>query len=176
MASGSPSLSNRQDWQTRLTFIVDTMREMSRQTDPQEMVRNYGARMQKLLPRDRWIALSRRGLSDGRFRITRSSTWEDDINPWKQKDRLPLLSGGMLSELVYGNEPVIINDFHPSPDDPAFEYLEGMRSFSAIPQYDRGEALNMIISLSATPDTFDHEEFPELVWMSNLFGRATHNL
>ena len=82
----------------------------------------------------------------------------------------------MLGELIYANEPRIINDFRPDPDDPAFEYLEGMRSLSAIPQYDRGEALNMIVSLNRTPNSFDPEEFPELVWMSNLFGRATHNL
>ena len=82
----------------------------------------------------------------------------------------------MLGELLYANEPRIINDFRPDPNDPAIEYLEGMRSLSAIPQYDRGEALNMIISLDRTPNNFDPEEFPELVWMSNLFGRATHNL
>jgi hypothetical protein len=27
------------DWQQRLAIIVETMRDMSRQTDPQEMVR-----------------------------------------------------------------------------------------------------------------------------------------
>ncbi|RPI89194.1 MAG: stage II sporulation protein E, partial [Planctomycetaceae bacterium] len=29
------------DWQERLAMIVETMREMSLQTDPQEMVRAY---------------------------------------------------------------------------------------------------------------------------------------
>ena len=168
--------SSGDNWQTRLAFIVDTMREMSSQTDPQQMVKNYGARMRELLPRDRWIAVSRRDLADGQYRITRSSTWEDDINPWKQKDRLPLLTGGIMAELVYGNEPRIDNDFHPPAGDPAAEFLAGMRSYSAIPQYDRGEALNMILSFSKEPNSFDYEEFPQLVWMSNLFGRATHNL
>jgi len=176
MSSSTPRTDPHEDWQTRLAFIVETMREMSSQTDPQEMVKNYGARMRELLPRDGWLALSRRGLESPKYRITRSNTWDEDINPWTQKDRLPLLDRGVLGELIYANQPRIINNFRPDPDDPAFEYLDGMRSLSAIPQYDRGEALNMIVSLNRTPDSFDTEEFPELVWMSNLFGRATHNL
>jgi sigma-B regulation protein RsbU (phosphoserine phosphatase) len=176
MSSPEPSTTPHEHWQTRLAFIVETMREMSSQTEPQEMVKNYAARMRQLLPRDGFLSLSRRGLESPSYRITRSSTWEEDINPWKQKDRLPLFDRGILGELIYANEPRIINDFQPDADDPAFEYLDGMRSLSAIPQYDRGEALNMIISFNHTPDSFDPEEFPELVWMSNLFGRATHNL
>ena len=38
------------DSQERLAYIVDTMREMSMQTDAQEMVRSYGARVRSLLP------------------------------------------------------------------------------------------------------------------------------
>jgi sigma-B regulation protein RsbU (phosphoserine phosphatase) len=140
------------------------------------MVKNYGTRMQQLLPRDGWLALSRRELAPPQYRITRSSRWDEEINPWKQKDKLPLLDGGVLCELLYSNEPRIINDFRTDAEDPAFEYLDGMRSLTAIPQYDRGEALNMIVSLSRQPNAFDPEEFPEFVWMSNLFGRATYNL
>ena len=36
------------DWCRRLNAIVQTMREMSRQTDPQEMVRSYARRMQQV--------------------------------------------------------------------------------------------------------------------------------
>ena len=31
------------DWQERLAYIVDAMRDMSLQTDAQEMVRSYGS-------------------------------------------------------------------------------------------------------------------------------------
>jgi sigma-B regulation protein RsbU (phosphoserine phosphatase) len=62
---------------------------MSRQTDPQEMVRSYGERMRRLLPSDGRISLSRRGLTAPKYRITRSTTWAENINPWKEKDRLP---------------------------------------------------------------------------------------
>ncbi len=72
------------DWQERLAYIEDAMREMSLQTEAQEMVRSYGTRVRKLLPVSRWLSVSRRGLDAPWFRITRSSTWTETIDPWKQ--------------------------------------------------------------------------------------------
>ena len=40
-------------WQERMTNIVETMREMIRQSEPQAMVRAYGARMQQIGARTR---------------------------------------------------------------------------------------------------------------------------
>ena len=122
------------DWRHRLHVIIEMMREMSLQTNPQSMVRAYGQRIRQLMPANRYVALSRRGLEFPKYRITRSSLWkEEEINPWTQKDRLPLLEGGLLGELIYGDEPRIIDDLAVSPDDPAAEYLEGQLSLMAIP-------------------------------------------
>jgi sigma-B regulation protein RsbU (phosphoserine phosphatase) len=164
------------DWRGRLAFIVKTMREMSRQTDAQAMVRAYGARVRQLMPADRRVSLSRRDLASPRFRITRSSTWEGEINPWKEKDRLPLLEGGLFAELIYGDEPRILDDFRIAPGDPAAEFLAGQRSLLAIPLYDQGVALNMVVLMRQEPGAFQPEQLPQTVWMSNLFGRAAHNL
>lgn len=163
-------------WQDRLSLIVETMRELSRQTDPQAMVRAYGSRMRQLLPTDRMISISRRDLDPHKFRITRSSLWKEEINPWKEKDRLPILQGGLLGELIYGDTPRIINQVEVHPDDPAREYLDGFRSLIAIPNFDQGVALNMVVFMRRDADGFTAEQLPEWVWMSNLFGRATHNL
>ena len=46
----------------------------------------------------------------------------------------------------------------------------------AIPHYDQGTALNMVILLEQEPAAFDPEKFPEWLWVSSLFGRLTHNL
>ncbi len=164
------------EWQHRLSLVVQTMREMSLQTDPQAMVRSYIKRMSSLLPSDRMIAVSRRDLEPPRYRITRSSEWKEEINPWKERDRLPVMEGGLLGELVYGDEPRVIDEIQVADDDPSAEYFAGQRSLVAIPQYDRGVALNMVVMMRAQPGAFDRERFPEMVWMSNLFGRATHNL
>jgi sigma-B regulation protein RsbU (phosphoserine phosphatase) len=166
------------NWKGRLASIVDAMREMSLQTEPEAMVRAYGARARDWMPADRWISLSRRGLVAPQFRITRSSTWTEKINPWKEKDRLPLFEGGLLGDLVYGDEPRLIDDLEPllGSNDPALEYLAGFRSLMAVPHYEQGEGLNMVILLREAPSAFDPEKFPEWVWVSSLFGRATHNL
>src|SRR4051812_12747752 len=132
-------------WPERLAYVLDTMREMSRQTDPQRMVQAYSARMRQVVKSDRALSLSRRGLASPRFRITRISTWHDAVNPWRSANRLPSFEGGLLGQLIYGDEPVVIDDLHVAPDDPAAEYLAGMGSLVAIPLYDQGVALNMVV-------------------------------
>ncbi len=160
----------------KLAFIIDTMKEMSLQTDPQKMVRAYASRMSRIYPADRRISLSRRDLAPPHFRITRYSGWKEEINPWKQTDRLPVLRGGVLSDILYGDEPRIIDELEVSPSDPAMEYLTGQRSLLAIPLYDSGKSMNMVVLTRAVPCGFDPAQLPEWVWMGNLFGRATHTL
>ncbi len=174
----SPGLFDElaKNWRERLDLIVETMKEMSRQIDPQEMSRAYGKRMQSLRPTDRMVSVSRRGLKEPWYRVTRCSLWKESINPWKETDRLPLLKGGLIAELLYGDEPRLFDELHTDGDDPAAEYFDGMQSMLAIPMYDRGVALNMVLLMRREPSAFSLDEFPEIVWLSNLFGRATHNL
>lgn len=164
------------DWKQRLAVVIDTMREMSRQTDPQEMVRAYGDRIRPLFPHVRRLSLSRRDLQSPRYRITRSTTWNEDINPWKERHRLPLFEGGLLAELIYGGEPQIWDDLEVPADEPAAEYLSGFRSLLAIPMFEGGESINMVVILREEPAAFAREEIADLVWRTNLFGRATSNL
>jgi sigma-B regulation protein RsbU (phosphoserine phosphatase) len=140
------------------------------------MVRVFAKRSRDLLPIDRSVSLSRRGLNPPEYCITRSSTWTSEVNPWKEKDRLPVLKGGLLGELIYGDEPRIIENLEVAPDDPGIEYFAGQRSAMAIPTFDRGVALNMVVLMRSEPVAFSYEQFPEWVWFSNLFGRATYNL
>jgi sigma-B regulation protein RsbU (phosphoserine phosphatase) len=164
------------DWRERLDLIVETMREMSTQTDPQEMRKAYAERVRRIIPTDATVSLSRRELKFPYYRITRSTLWKRDINPWKEKDLLPLLQGGILAELLYADEPRFFDDLVVPEDDPAAEYLTGYRSFLVIPQYDRGTALNWVILMKREPGAFRREQFPEIVWMTNLFGRVTYSL
>jgi sigma-B regulation protein RsbU (phosphoserine phosphatase) len=166
------------DWKQRLALITEMMREMSLHDEPQEMVRTYGARMRTIMPSDRSVSLSRRGLVAPNYRITRSTTWSEPIDPWKQKDRLPLLQGGLLGELLYGDVPRIIDDITPflKPDDPALNYLEGQKSLMAMPHFDKGVGLNMVVTMRKEAGAYDPNQFPERYWINSLFGRATHTL
>jgi sigma-B regulation protein RsbU (phosphoserine phosphatase) len=164
------------DTPQRLEFVVELMREISRQTEPQAMVQMYSRRMRQIVPTDGSLSLSRRGLDVPYFRITRSSRWTDAPNPWRRPDRLPVLMGGLLSDLIWGEKPVILDELKISEDDPAAEFLAPHRSLCAIPLYDQGQSLNMVVLLRNQPAAFNRELLPEHLWLSNLFGRATHNL
>lgn len=163
-------------WDQRLAYIVDMMREMSTQSDPQAMVEAYVQRVQHLLPATRRISLSRRDLKYPYVKVTRYSDWSERVNPWASPDRLPVVQGGLFAELIYANEPRLIDELTLDDDDPSAPYLDGQRSILAIPLYDQGESLNMVVIGQDRPNAFDPERIPEWVWMSNLFGRATLTL
>jgi len=163
-------------WPKRLEFFVETMRWMSSETDPQRMVRNYGARMGEFFSRDGLISLSRRDLTSPFYRVTRSHTWTHEVNPWKQKIQLPTLDRGIMGEWIYGEQAIVVNDLKLVDGDPGEEFLKGMRSVMVVPQFDNGHALNMVVILKKQANGFDPEQLPEQVWIANLFGRATHNL
>ena len=81
-----------------------------------------------------------------------------------------------MGELIYGDIPRIIDDLRVADDDPGRAYFGDHRSVMAIPHYDRGVGLNMTLSFRKDPHAFPPEQFPDWVWMSSLFGRATQNL
>lgn len=176
----SQSLGTEPAWRRELAIVVDMMREVSRQSDPQAAALAYGRKLREsgLVPADTWLSVSRRGLQKPSYRITRSWKWKETINPWAEPERLPKYDSGLISELMYSNEPVIIENLQArlKPDDPAAEYFEGMNFLLTLPQYENGEVLNMSIVMARRPEAFDRERIPNLVWQSNLWGRSVHNL
>ena len=159
-----------------LGVILDTVKALSCTTDPKEMVTIFSERVGGIVPRDYTMTLTRRGLEPPRYRIARCSRWEDAPDPWTEQDRLPVLEGGILGDLIFGNEPAVLDDVHVEADDPAYDLLHDIRSIMALPNYDGGESLNMMLLLSHEADGFDKIVLPEMVWTVNLFGRAVHNL
>ena len=162
-----------------LHAVVELMRKLSTLTDPQEAAILYGSGLRrfKLVPNDRYLSLSRRGLKYPQFRITRNSDWKQHPDPWNEKHRLPLLSGGLLAEIIYSNEPAIIKDLpsRVSREDPASDVLQGMKLLVSLPHYDNGESINAGILLNREDD-FPFEDLPMMLWQANLWGRATLNL
>ena len=168
-------------WQQRLDAIVSLMRDMSLLSDPQEIARMNSARVRAILPNDGIIGVSRRNLDAPFYKVTRASAWErpgarGQPDPWREPHRLPVYSSGLLGELLYADVPAIIPELRVPDDDPCRALFMGARSAAAIPQYEAGRALNMVVILNDRPHGMDPERFPELVQQSNLFGRATSNL
>lgn len=166
------------DWREQLKVVVELMRGLSRETDPQKAAQYYVARVRKMFPADRWVSVSRRGMPPGEYFITRSSTWTEEIDPWRERQRLPNFKGGLLGELIYSEEPQVIEDIASrlGPDDPAIEYFRDMKSLVTLPMYDEGVALNMLVQMFTDPSKFPLDRYPQLMWQANLWGRGTLNL
>lgn len=164
------------DWQARLAEIDELMREMSLQSDPQKMVASYGLRVRKLYGNDGFVSVSRRNIAAPKFRVTRSSVWKEQPDPWREPHKLPVHDAGILGRLLYEGKPALINELDVDPSDPCAPYLAGMGSLLAIPHYENGVVLNMVCSLIKRRNGFVHDRVPEAVWLSSMFGRATSNL
>ena len=179
LAATTPAAADAATGHVPLGEIYETMREMSLQTDPQLMVRQYGDRMRRVFPDQHRVSLSRRGLEYPQYRVTRTSRWEDAgryVDPWEQPEQTEVKSGGLLAELIYANQARVFDDLTLSEDDPAYEFFGDCRSLLAIPLLDEGEALNMVVFGRETARGFDHSRIPERFWLSNLFGRAAQSL
>ncbi len=163
-------------WEERLAHVAETMRQVSFEDDPRRMVEVYRTRLADVSQMDGFLSISRRDVELPNYLIARSSTWDTEPDPWVEREKLPRLRGGIIAELLSAGEPRVISDFEVSPADPAAEYFTGMRSLVAIPIFDHGEVLNLIIQMRKAKDGFNSERFPEMVWLTNLFARATNSL
>jgi hypothetical protein len=160
----------------QLKAIVQTLSEISSINDANELAQLYIARMQTLFPFDRVLSISRRGMQSPLYRLTRSNLWSPDANPWTEREKLPVFSRGLLGRLLYAGEVALLNDLNIDDIDPAYEHLAGMQSLVAVPHFDDGEALNMVIHASKDPGAFDPARLEEFVLLSSLFGQIIGNL
>ncbi|HEV8377725.1 MAG TPA: PP2C family protein-serine/threonine phosphatase [Tepidisphaeraceae bacterium] len=168
----------RRPWQEELAIIDRTMKAISDVTDPETFVNVYYDNIGSLIPGNDYVSVSRRNVPPPYYLITRSSRFKEHLNPWKQRDLLPRMTGGLLGEIAYANQPVIIDDV-PSrlkADDPAHFYLEGFQSLVALPHYEANQGINVTIMLSPPGREMDKAVIPMLHWQSGLFGRGTTNL
>src|SRR4051812_375787 len=168
----------RRPWQEELAIIDRTMKAISDVTDPEAFVTAYFDNIGSLIPGNDYVSISRRNVAPPFYLITRSSRFKEHFNPWTQRDRLPRMSGGLLGEIVYANEPVIIDDIPArlKADDPAHFYLEGFQSLVALPHYEANQGINVTCMLAPAGREMDKAVIPMLHWQSGLFGRGTTNL
>ena len=174
IADALSSQASNLPFDDRLRLAVDAVRRISMSDDTNSMVRDFEARTRWQMASDRWLAVSRRGLNAGWYRITRNTEWTNPPDPWLEPHRLPVHQGGLLAELVYSDTPSVINNLAErlSPEDPAWPYLSTAGSMMVIHHFDQGEGLNMAVMLKAEPEAFTAEILPEQILVHNLFGRV----
>ena len=167
---------NRTDWQTNLELVNVLMRNVSRETDPQSLVRAYAQGIRALFDVDHSVSVSRRELEQPWYRITRSRRFAKEINPWEQRHELPVIMGGLLGEWFYADKPMFIEHFDADENDPAYFHLKDVHTVFVMPQYEQGVALNATMLFWTDPSRVDVEQLPNALWQGNLFGRTTHAL
>jgi sigma-B regulation protein RsbU (phosphoserine phosphatase) len=172
------AMLKRLPWQEELAIVDRTMKAISGITDPEEFVGAYWRGIGDLLKVDDYVSLSRRNVEPPFFLVTRSSRFTEHFNPWTQRERLPRLSGGLLGELAYANQPVIIDDLPArlAADDPGSFYLQGFQRLVALPHYEDDQGINVTVLLVPAGVEHDPSMIPILHWQSGLFGRGTTNL
>jgi putative nucleotidyltransferase with HDIG domain len=159
-----------------LALVLEAAREMSRHDDPSAVTDLAIAHGRRILRFDRSIAATRREIPSPAIRVTRSDAPGTDFHDPTGHDEFPLITSGVLAELLHAGEPRLIDDLSVSPSDPAAMYLSGMRSLVAIPQFRLGRADDMVFHLRREPASFRPERFAELVLITSLFGQTINNL
>ena len=165
----------------RLNEIADLMRTVSALSDPQAVQREFSRRMTSFTRTEGYLALSRRGLPQGQFKITRAmldpkAMRDNTVNPWQAWDDLPTQTGGFLGAAIADDRPKYFPDVRIENDPVLGNRITAFRSVVVTPLFDEGQALNWGIILRHAPDAFTHDEIEEFLYRGNLIGRMTRNL
>lgn len=171
-----------------IALLVDAMRAVSRETEPNRVLYTFGRRLHRIRPVDIFLSVSTRGLAPGEYKITRlfrtadmydeslGERLEEQQNPWLRWDDLPTHVGGFIGDVIALGEPQLMQELDLR-GDPAFgDELEGMGSCMALPLFDQGEAINWSFQFRTAHDGFTLEMLEQTLITSNLFGNATRNL
>ncbi|MAY75432.1 MAG: hypothetical protein CMJ31_12110, partial [Phycisphaerae bacterium] len=166
----------------RMSDLTELFRTGSVIDDPVAMLSHFAKWFGRRRQADFFVSVSKRGLRDGEFKITRriiggpATRSGDPPNPWRDWNRLDTHSGGLIGELLSREELQVLSALDASDDPILGDDLAGMRTAIAIPTFDGGKALNWAISFFRDEMPRD-QEFAESAMLDiNMLGMATRNL
>lgn len=159
-----------------LQDVTDMMREISKYTDPTDIVREYIKRIRQFYPVDRVIALARPDMNSDEVFYACMGNWDKPVLPWGNLENFEPLGDGLLKNLCLNGEPTIVNDLTDELSENDRDILGEMNSLRTIPLFNKGEASQVIVGMKAEPNGFQQEDLSALVWLGNLFGKAVQNL
>lgn len=159
---------------------IDLLRQVSGVTDPQEVQRIFSRRL-SVEDVGGYIAVSRRGLKPGEYKITRlmlddSSLLRNDVDPWRQWDSLPVHRGGLIGQIIATECPKVIQWPGEVPDPVLGDRLAAFEVMAAYPLFDEGRALNWSMFLRRKGPVPTDAEVDEMLLQGNLVGRITKSL
>lgn len=166
--------------------LVAMMRRLSLISHPQQLLMEYARTTWAQDPPDLYVSLSCRDLPPGQYKVTRRivpaellaepSSAAGLADPWRDWERLPVYTGGLLGQLIATPVPKIVRHLELH-DDPALgPAIAGLRSCSAMPLFDRGRALNWAVYFSRDPEGVRPQAVIDQIVASNLMGATTRAL
>jgi sigma-B regulation protein RsbU (phosphoserine phosphatase) len=148
------------------------LKEMSRSTDPGELLRLFFDHVRRSSDVQRALVLSNAGLSAPQYRLVHCING-NEVDPVASIEAInELRQGGLLAEILYLREFQNITHLAPDASDPAFDLLQGSDSLIAFPLFDKGVNTGAVVMLGGSPAAHNTAELCALATMSSLLGRA----
>ncbi len=169
----------------RVDQILELLRSISLARTPVDVLRAFAAKYWPLRPVEFVLSLSTRDLKPPQYRITRQvhvgqvlrgQAVYNPIEPYRNRDAIPVRSGGFLWSLIEDGKPKLIRDMHVHDDPVASELLAGLRSAMIVPLYHAGEPVYWTVQCRVEPDAFSVDEFEQALIVGNLLGGTNTRL
>ena len=161
------------------------LRTVSGITDPQQIQLEFTKALRERgdhLTADAYVAISRRDLPSGQYKITRTTLPDDkpyeDQNPWETWDQIPTHTGGFIGEHIFDEhpEPRLFTEFQLAGDPVLGDRLSAYKSAILFPLYDDGDALNWSRMLRKDVGSYNEDTLEQTLMRGNLVGRMTRSL
>jgi sigma-B regulation protein RsbU (phosphoserine phosphatase) len=165
----------------RVAQLTELFQTVSSLKDPQAVQREFSRRLTLTSRVQGYMGVSKRGLDDGQYKITRVMLDEHALqanatNPWAQWDEIPTHTGGLVGELIATPVPRLFTEFFLRGDPALADTLADFGSAMVCPLFDDGQALNWAFMFRSEPNAFTEEELVEFMMRGNAVGRMTRNL
>ncbi len=128
---------------------------------------------------DYMLSMSTKDLPEGSYRITREYNTlrmrADNITPaqvehWRNRELIPVNTGGFLGDLIAAKRPQIIHDLDVRNDPVLGNRIADMGSACVMPLFDEGEPRFWNIQFRRQKDAFTFDELEQGLLVANLTG------
>jgi sigma-B regulation protein RsbU (phosphoserine phosphatase) len=169
----------------RIASLFELMRTLSLADTPVAVLGAFAQGYWPLHPVDYMISISRAGLPDRKYRLTRQMNVAEILagrvpfeppNPWAHRNSLPIGEGGFLGWVIDQARPLLIHDLAVTDDPVIGNSIAGMGSLMCVPTFDRGVPQYWTLQFRRARDGFTYDELEHAVTTINLMGNTNNRL
>jgi sigma-B regulation protein RsbU (phosphoserine phosphatase) len=172
---------NREDFKDnpRIQTLLAMLRDLSTARNPLQALQAWARGYWPLHPVDLMLSLSTRDLPPGHYRITRQIDVAAVLDgrqvpipsePWRNRDAIPVHSGGFLGDLIADGRPKLLTRFRLDDDPVLGDALRGMGSGTIVPMFHEGHPVYWSLVFKRDPDAFAPADVERSLIVANLVG------